>query len=33
MNNVRIVKGFFENTIEDELNNIGKIAVLRLDND
>ena len=33
MNNVHIVKGFFENTIEDELNNIGKIAVLRLDND
>ena len=33
MDNVFIVKGYFENTLEKHIDNIGEIAVLRLDND
>jgi len=33
MDNVKVVKGFFEDTLEDNKNNIGPISILRLDND
>tara|TARA_Y100000816_G_C25957625_1_gene499640 strand:+ start:57 stop:695 length:639 start_codon:yes stop_codon:yes gene_type:complete len=33
MHNVKLVKGYFEDTLVYELKNIGKIAVLRLDSD
>ena len=31
--NINIIKGYFEDTLEKEKENIGKIAILRLDND
>lgn len=33
MSNVVIVKGFFEKTFEEKKDDIGKIGILRLDND
>ena len=32
-NNFHLVKGWFEDTLVDRLNNIGEISILRLDND
>ena len=35
MDNIKLIKGFFQNTLEiqENINNVGKIAVLRLDGD